>query len=133
ADGMRWRYSPEAVFFFHGLGVAGQYFHQEQWLRAAPLAAIPINVHANGYYVLVTWLLTGEERTTYSKAVAPLRPFNPREPLASPGAWEVVVRVSRLDLDDSVFTAGPSRLANPALMSNGASELTLGFNWYLNK
>jgi phosphate-selective porin len=91
------------------------------------------DVHANGFYVLATWLLTGEERTTYSQAIAPLRPFEPRNPLAAPGAWEAVFRISRLELSDNIFTAGPSQLADPNKFSNAASEVTLGFNWYLTK
>ena len=37
------------------------------------------------------------------------------------------------DLNDGVFTPGPAQLANPKLFSRGATEMTLGYNWYLNK
>ena len=41
--------------------------------------------------------------------------------------------MSRLDLDSGVFTPGPAQLANPKLYSRGATEMTLGYNWYFNK
>jgi phosphate-selective porin len=86
----------------------------------------------SGFYVLVTILLTGEERTTYSQAIKPVRDFDLRHPVASPGAWELVFRTSRLDLSPIVFAPGAVRLADPATNSDGATEFTFGFNWYLN-
>jgi hypothetical protein len=74
-----------------------------------------------------------ENRTTYSEAITPLRPFDPRHPCTAPGAWELVLRLSRLRLGDDVFAPGAARLADPSRFSNGASELTAGFNWYLNR
>lgn len=138
ADGIRNRYSPEVVYFFGPLGLAAQYFHQDQRIRASfagPSQFVPFD----GFYVMTTLLLTGEERTTYSAPVAPLHPFNPCHPFACPGAWELVGRASRLDVGDNVFTAvpvaggGTVRLADPTLWSSGATEMTLGFNWYLNR
>jgi phosphate-selective porin OprO and OprP len=41
--------------------------------------------------------------------------------------------VSRLEVGSAVFAPGPAGLADPALSSSGATELTLGFNWYLNE
>ena len=87
----------------------------------------------DGYYVQATYLLTGEERTGYNQAISPLRPFDPRCGRAGPGAWELTARVSRLRVGDEVFAPGNARLADPAAVSNEATEMTLGFNWYLNK
>ena len=84
----------------------------------------------SGYYVLATYLLTGEERHEYTQQIAPLRPFGIASPFAAPGAWEAVCRVSRLDVGSEIFT---DKLVNPALYSSGATESTLGFNWYWNK
>jgi hypothetical protein len=62
----------------------------------------------------------------------------PLHPFAAPGAWELIARMSRLVMGDDVFRAFPTgprstiQLANPVGNSPGASELTLGFNWYLN-
>lgn len=132
-DGWRNRWSPELSWFMGPLGFATQYFYETEQFRATPAAArrdVPIN----GYYVLLTLLLTGEERTTYSQPITPLRPFDARCPLHAPGAWELVARTSRLRLSSTIFTPGVNnQLVDPANNSSGATELTIGFNWYLNR
>ncbi len=135
-DGMRTRWSPEISYFLGGFGFAAQYLHEEQDMRpntAGPGALVNVDVPMDGYYFLATYLLTGEERTSYSQPIDPITPFNPCCPLACPGAWELVFRLSDLRIDDGVFAPGATRLADPALFSNEAHELTLGLNWYLNK
>ncbi len=142
ADGLRNRWSPEVAYFYGPLGLAAQYFHQEQRLRPAffgPGSQFVVDVPFEGFYVMGTLLLTGEERQmTYSLPVIPLHPFNPCHPCACAGAWELVARVSRLTVGDEAFTPfSTSRtstvsLADPTRFSSGATEMTLGFNWYLN-
>jgi phosphate-selective porin OprO/OprP len=136
ADGARTRLTPELSYFDGGLGLAAQYYHEDQQMRPAatgPTYRFRTDVGFEGFYVLATYLLTGEERTTYSEAVVPLRPFDPLHPIACPGAWELIGRVSRLELSPDVFAPGPARLADPTRFSRGASEATFGFNWYLNR
>jgi phosphate-selective porin OprO/OprP len=136
AYGLRDRYSPELSYFLGPLGLATQYFHMDQDMIASPTGVAArhrVEVTANGYYALATLLLTGERRTGYSQAIDPLRPFNARYPFSRPGAWELVARVSGLRLGSDVFTPGAFQLANPATNAPGATEMTLGFNWYLNR
>jgi phosphate-selective porin OprO/OprP len=136
AYGARSRWSPDASYFLGPLGMAAQYFHMDQEMIASTTGVAArkrVPVIANGFYVLTTLLLTGERRTGYSQAIDPVRAFDPRCPLSHPGAWELVARVSRLQLDNDVFLAAPFQLANPLTNSNGATEMTLGFNWYLNR
>ena len=57
-----------------------------------------VDVTSEGYYVLGTYLLTGEERTGYSQAIVPLRPFSPIHGCFGPGAWEVVARFAFRDM-----------------------------------
>lgn len=130
ADGRRTRWSPEAAYFFRSFGCAWQYYHEDQQVRPAKGSPLLFGVPTTGYYFMASYLLTGEERTTYSQAIAPLRPFNPMHLMKGPGAWEVVARVSRLNFGDTIFT---NNLADASLYSTGATEMTLGFNWYLNK
>jgi phosphate-selective porin OprO/OprP len=129
-DGRRNRWSPELAYFNGPFGMAAQYLSETQRLRSAtgPVVEIP----ESGFYVLATLLLTGEERTTYSQAVTPRHDFDPCYPVSSPGAWELVMRTSRLVQSARVFAPGVFRLADPAANSAGATELTTGFNWYLN-
>jgi phosphate-selective porin OprO/OprP len=136
ADGARTRLTPELSYFWGGLGLAAQYYHEDQQMRPAatgPSYRFRTDVGFEGFYVLATYLLTGEERTTYSEAIAPLRPFDPLHLIACPGGWELVGRVSQLELNDDVFAPGLARLADPTRFSRGAAEATLGFNWYLNR
>jgi phosphate-selective porin OprO and OprP len=130
--GTRTRWTPEVSYFFRGFGCAAQFLWLDQEMRPSLSSKDIVRVPMEGSYFLATYLLTGEERTTYSQAVKPLRPFHPAHPLSAPGAWELVVRVSHLRVDDRIFDAGPTQLANPDNFSSSASELTLGFNWYLN-
>jgi phosphate-selective porin OprO/OprP len=131
ADGLRNRWSPEFAYFLGGFGFAAQYFKQTQEFQASN--GMVVDVPFEGFYFMSSWLLTGEQRTTYSQAIDPLQPFDPRAASFGPGAWELVGRVSRIRLGRDVFSSGGLRLADPSRYSNGATELTLGFNWYLNK
>jgi phosphate-selective porin len=141
ANGLRDRYSPEVSYFHGPLGFAAQYYREDQRMSptfAGPGSQFVLDVPITGFYVLGTYLITGESRTTYSMAIKPFRPFDPCHPLVGTGAWEVVGRVSRVNLGDEVFEALPiSRtatisLSNPALYTRGVTESTFGFNWYLN-
>ncbi len=74
-----------------------------------------------GYYVYASVFLTGEHRA-YKASAGAFDRVRPRKSLADggPGAVEVAVRYSWLDLDDRDVRGG--RLA----------DLTVGLNWYLN-
>lgn len=135
ANGVRWRLSPELTYFLGGFGFATQYFHQEQKLQPSATGAgsrFLFEMVSDGYYVMATYLLTGETRTTYSQPITPIRPFNPCYPFSCPGAWELVARVSRLKEDGPLFLPGAANLADPTRYSSGATEMTLGYNWYWN-
>jgi phosphate-selective porin OprO/OprP len=131
AEGLRTRLSPEMDYFYRGFGFAAQYYVERQDLRQAT-ARSSFDVPTQGFYVLTTLLLTGESRTKYSEPIKPLTNFDLRHPLSAPGAWELVGRASRLQVDSRIFAPGALRLADPSRNADGATEMTLGFNWYLN-
>ena len=79
---------------------------------------------------MASCLLTGEQRYDYTQQIDPIRPFDVHSPVAALGAWEVLWRISRLNLDPGVFAAN---LATPGQSSREATETTFGVNWYLNK
>ena len=61
ANGLRSRWSPEVSAFFGPLGLAAQFFHEDQELLPGPIgpgSGVRIDVPANGFYVLTTLLLT---------------------------------------------------------------------------
>ena len=130
---LRTRLSPEIAWFYGPLGFAAQYYEEQQQLRPSGASAITNTVITDGYYVMGTCFLTGEQRTEYSQQIEPLRPINPHCFCCSEGAWEVLFRVSRLDVSSSVFAAGAANMANATNSSPGATETTLGLNWYWNK
>jgi phosphate-selective porin OprO/OprP len=140
ADGVRSRWTPEVSYFYQSFGFAAQYLRMDQEMRSGIVTTVKgvttldpvVNIPFEGYYFLATYLLTGEQRTTYSDAVSPLRPFDPLHPFRAPGAWELVTRMSHLQVGDQIFLPGNLRLANPATNASSATELTLGFNWYFN-
>ena len=133
ADGLRSRYSPEVAYFYHSLGFMAQYFHQDQKFRPASTSSVSIDVPANGYQCLISYFLTGEERTSYSAPVIPKRDFDLRSPLQHSGAVEIVARVSRLHVGRQALNPDTAaQLTDPAKFSPGATEMTLGVNWYWN-
>lgn len=136
ADGWRTRWSPELSYFQGALGLASQYFQQREELRpdsTGPGAAFHVNAASEGFYVLASYLLTGETRTSYSQPIEPRRPLEPRHLLHNPGAWELVGRLSRLEMGGNVFAPGAAALADSTRFTTTATELTLGFNWYWNR
>jgi len=131
ANGVRTRFSPELEYFHGSLGFATQYFVQDQQLQATATRVGPVvHVQTNGFYAMTSYLLTGEQRTDYTQQIAPLRPFSASSPIATPGAWEILWRISRLDVDPDVYAAN---LAKQGQSSLEATESTVGVNWYLNK
>jgi phosphate-selective porin OprO and OprP len=82
----------------------------------------------NGYYVMASYFLTGENRAYDKKAgtfarVVPYRnsrwcPEDGSE--AGYGAWQILVRYSNLDLDDNGINGGQLQ------------DYTAGLNWFLN-
>ncbi len=76
------------------------------------------------FYVLVSCFLTGEHRPYSMKEgtfgrVRPRRNFG-FEDGAAPGAWEVGLRYSHMDLDNKYSNGGE------------LDDITVGLNWYLN-
>ncbi len=122
--------SVHSAYYFRGLSLIGewQYGHQSY---ATGAQSNPVRVPVSGFYVAGGYFLTGEhvERRT---RVVPLQPFIPlrKGQRWGTGAWEVVGRVSEVELGRQVFTGG---FADPNLWSNRAITTELGANWYWNE
>ena len=115
-NGVRHRISPELVYFYHSLGFASQFYHQDEKLQASaakPILQVPIE----GYYIMATYLLTGEQRHEYSEQISPFQDFDPHAPIASPGAWELVFRVERMEVGAQAFST-----ATPLASNTGATN-----------
>jgi phosphate-selective porin OprO/OprP len=75
----------------------------------------------SGWYVHGGWFLTGESRP-YERGSARLGQVSPLLPVdrGGKGAWEMALRLSRVDLTDDNVIGGEE------------SNLTIGLNWYLS-
>jgi phosphate-selective porin OprO/OprP len=144
-DGPRTRLAPSASYFYGGLGMAGQYYFEEQQLQQNPsgtAAKVVYGVPLTGYDIFFTYILTGETRNSYTQPLKIIRPFEPWHLCQGYGAIEVGARLSRVGYDPVIFepfnigTAKAPvlvRFANPTGNSSGATELTVGINWFWNR
>lgn len=83
------------------------------------------DVTMQGGYVQAGYVLTGEHHryktaTGALGTVIPKRNFQIAKGTGGPGAWELALRYSRLDLNDKDVTGGTE------------DDITAGVNWYLN-
>jgi phosphate-selective porin OprO/OprP len=97
---------------------------------AGGTTSTPINF--DGYFVQMSYFVTGEQLTRRVNVVKPLRDFNfnfLKGGGFTPGAIELHARFSTLSIGQNIFTAG---FADPNLWSNHAWTTDIGLNWYLN-
>lgn len=111
------------AYALEGAVVYGPLSLQGEYMQAAMDTYLAGDLDFTGYYVLGSWLMTGESRP-YSTAsgafeqVVPARNFHPTE--GGWGAWELALRYSTLDLDEGIIRGG------------NMTDYTIGLNWYLN-
>ncbi|WP_438479136.1 OprO/OprP family phosphate-selective porin [Oleiharenicola lentus] len=128
AAGKGLTFSPQAYYYRGPLGVLAEYVGSSIEVQRG---TDPIQKVKNfGYNLTVGYVLTGED-STY-RGVSPKNSFNPKA--GTWGAFELVARVSNLDVDDSAFNgAAAARLANPNVSATELNAFGLGLNWHLSK
>jgi phosphate-selective porin OprO and OprP len=103
--------------------VAGPASLQGELIRAEADPATGPNTSFKGFYIMGSFFLTGERRS-YRTSEGAFTRVRPKRAFLSqtggPGAWEVAVRLSEIDLSDGAIAGGILR------------DWTLGVNWYLN-
>jgi phosphate-selective porin OprO/OprP len=102
--------------------VNGPFSLQSEYIMADAGRFTGSDVHFDGYYVQASYFLTGEHRN-YKTSEAFFDRVKPNQNFSNgggPGAWEIALRYSELDLNDSNIAGG--RLNN----------VTTGLNWQLN-
>lgn len=163
ADGERFRWSPQ--FYYHNgpFGLLGEYVGEIQSVakyadgyaqnntantNAGKGAATTTTLYKktlfnNAFQIAGSWVLTGENASF--AGVKPKRVFDLNN--GGWGAWELVARYSRLDVDDNAFSAldsakaynnagGPlsgNSYADPRVSASSAQAWAGGLNWYINK
>ncbi len=93
---------------------------QSEYIRAD--ADVSSTANFSGYYIQASYFLTGEHRK-YKPSAGAFSRVKPKKNYAFEGglgAWEVALRYSSIDLDDSSVDGGD------------LDNITAGLNWHLN-
>ena len=121
--------------------VYGPFSVQGEWIQAQidteddPFFDDP---EFDGYYVYVSYFLTGEHRAydLGDGAFGRLKPHENAFEDGGLGAWEVGVRVSNVDLTDGLIMPAPDPFepfeAPEEKTPGELDNIALGLNWYLN-
>lgn len=117
-DGERTRLGLESAWISGPFGLFAEAMQVEQDVLGAGGDA---NVAYSGWYVAGSWVLSGEDKTF--KGVRPANAVGH----GGCGAWQLAARVSQLELDDDLVSAG---LVLPASFTDSVTSYDLGLNWY---
>jgi phosphate-selective porin OprO/OprP len=166
ADGKRFRISPQANYYIGPFGLVAEYARVKQDIALTQknegdssgtvatnvtnsnltslsrLANSKSRLNHDAWEVAASWLLTGEDASF--KGVKPKQNFDFDK--GGLGAWELVARYSRIDLDKNTFKnvsntalyAGENggttsdAYADATKSARSAQTWTAGVNWYLN-
>jgi phosphate-selective porin OprO/OprP len=123
ADGEHLRISPQAYYYGGRFSLLGEYISSRQDVRTTGGARADLDNTA--WQVIAGYVLTGED-ASYRGVLKPNNAFA----IGGPGwgAFEVVGRYGRLEIDDDAFPL----FADPAAASAAARSWGIGLNWYLN-
>lgn len=122
AAGGNWRLTPQFDYRNGSFGLSGEYVVSSTKVSAGAATAKLAN---RAWQVSAGYVLTGEA-SSYA-GVKPRNTFNLAE--GTWGAFEVVGRVSGLQIDDDAFPLFASASTN----ASEAKAFGVGFNWYLSR
>jgi phosphate-selective porin OprO/OprP len=111
----------EGAWVFGPLSVQGEYIQANAWASYKSTLE-QSNYNFKAYYGYFTWFISGEHRM-YNPSISTFDRIKPKKNFGKeggPGAWEVAMRYSEIDLDDTDIRGGT------------INNLTTGINWYLN-
>ena len=101
--------------------VAGGWSVQGELLEMDVRSATAGNPNFSGWYLAASYFLTGDHRA-YNRGGGFFYKVTPDRPLGEgPGAWDLVIRHSRIDLDDGAVSGGKFE------------RWTVGANWFANR
>jgi len=136
--GTRTRVGVDGAWYIGPFGLVWEYIHVDEHrhdlLPDQPLPSSLGSVEHAGWYVTLSYLLTGEQKA--SRHVIPKVNFDPMN--GGWGAWEIAARYEQIEHQsrDVLFTrtyADPWGIVRTRTYDHqGDSALTLGVNWYLN-
>jgi phosphate-selective porin OprO and OprP len=122
ADGDLWRITPQAYWYSGPVGVLAEYAQSVHNVR---VGATKAELKHDAWQLAAGYVLTGEDSSF--AGVAPRQSFSWGN--GTWGAFEVVGRVSQLDVDDATFPTFAAAASN----ATKVSAYSLGLNWYLTR
>jgi phosphate-selective porin OprO/OprP len=140
ADGVRWRFTPQAYYYIGRFSVLAEYAEVSQDVSRQVSATTTLGdtLKTSAYQVQLSWFITGEEES--------FKGFTPNSTLqvGKPGwgAFELVARYHGIEFDPDAFTGGANSFANPvgrvgktsaAINPQKATAVGVGLNWYFNE
>jgi phosphate-selective porin OprO/OprP len=124
-DGAHWRISPQGYYYWGPFGLIGEYIVSDQRVEKITAPVARGQLHNSAWEVSGGWVLTGED-DSYN-GVKPLHPFSIEN--GGWGAWQIVGRYARLNVDDNAFSQA---FASATAAASRAETWAVGVNWYLN-
>jgi phosphate-selective porin OprO/OprP len=121
ADGNEWRINPQVYYYGGPFGFLGEYVKADGNVRNGSRKTTLSN---DAWTLLASYVLTGEDASF--EGVKVKNDFDLQS--GQWGAWEVLGRVSQLNIDDKAFPI----YADPTKSVKEAREYVAGLNWYLN-
>lgn len=127
SDGEHVRISPSVSYYSGPTSFVGEYAWTKQQLFRGTTA---FDSRTTAWRATLGYVLTGEDSTP--RGVAPRVNFVPGQ---SWGAFELVGRISGIQLDDALFAPGLGALPNVATSANatGATAFGGGLNWFMSR
>jgi len=122
ASGQHWRLSPQASYYWGRLGVMGEYAISDQAVKRGTTSA---DLRNTAWEVSGGVMLTDDD-AAYT-GVVPNHPFDIKK--NQWGAWQVVGRYDKLDVDNKAFPLFADRNTS----ATQAQGWSVGLNWILNR
>ena len=114
-DGDEHRLAAHAMWYRGQFGSFAEYVVSETSLLND--AGTRLTAQNTGWQMVASWMLTGEQNA-----------WSDITPSDGSGAWELLLRVSELTIDQDVFT----HFASPANAVAGANSVAVGLSWYVS-
>ena len=125
----------EGAFQYGPMMIEGEYFDYKIDRRITTALNLP-DPKFNGFYVMGSWILTGETRVynpVEARFDAPKLTYSFNPEAGTWGAFEVAARYSDLDLNYHEGNRGVTPATALGAIRGGEQKIyTLGLNWYLN-
>jgi phosphate-selective porin OprO/OprP len=149
ADGERFRFAPQAHYYYGPLGILAEYASVKQDVSLTTggspsaggaatntviIAGTNTSFTHTAWEIAATYLLTGEDASY--RGVKPAHDFDLST--GGLGAWELLGRYSDITLDEDTFlditgsSFSTATYANLSESAQSAHSWTLGVNWWLN-